>query len=373
MKYKLAICLFLLPLNLSALSFSSYVDGCDLRLFFDVISEEEKTVCFHSFDEEDPLFVPDYFEIPSEVQYDDNTYSITEINIDGINHLHQCKNIVLPNSASVIRFNSSRDELRIILRTNEGNPYFYEKDSVLFDNQNSLIYYPVVKSVASYVIPEGTKKIMGDVFYSNTHLKSVTIPDGVKEIGESAFYYCTELSQIKFGDNSIETIGYESFYGCYNLKELKLPPSIKHVSVCSFANSSVENLIIPDCDVYFDISAFSGSDDYPIPGNLKKVVSYIKAPKPIHDWAFPNKNKVFAEWEYPLATLYVPKGTKEIYMSTHGWEFTNIIEMDDEETTSIKNIPFPDETPFYDLTGKIINSTLYKGVVIHNNKKVILK
>ena len=60
-------------------------------------------------------------------------------------------------------------------------------------------------------------------------------------------------------------------------------------------------------------------------------------------------------------------------MSTHGWEFTNIIEMDDKETTSIKNIPFTNETPFYDLTGKIINSTLYKGVVIHNNKKVILK
>ena len=59
------------------------------------------------------------------------------------------------------------------------------------------------------------------------------------------------------------------------------------------------------------------------------------------------KNTLFwlpSEQEYlsgsfTTATLYVPKGTKEKYKATAGWkEFTNIVEMEDDDPTNVEAI-----------------------------------
>jgi len=60
---------------------------------------------------------------------------------------------------------------------------------------------------------------IGEAFYGNKNLTSVTIPDSVNTIGSFAFYNCQNLSEVKIGDG-VTDIGYEAFANCNNLVEV---------------------------------------------------------------------------------------------------------------------------------------------------------
>ena len=90
--------------------------------------------------------------------------------------------------------------------------------------------------------------------------------------------------------------------------------------------------------------------------NIERVISEIDNPIDIHINMFSTKT-------YLNATLYVPKGTKELYMSCKGWNiFFNIT--DDEVPNSIDVLHANDTTPsIYDLKGQK-KSTISKGINI---------
>lgn len=90
--------------------------------------------------------------------------------------------------------------------------------------------------------------------------------------------------------------------------------------------------------------------------NIERVISEIDNPIDIHINMFSTKT-------YLNATLYVPKGTKELYMSCKGWNiFFNIT--DDEVPNNIDVLYANDTTPsIYDLKGQK-KSTISKGINI---------
>lgn len=113
-----------------------------------------------------------------------------------------------------------------------------------------------------------------------------------------------------------------------------------------------------------DVKSFA-SFSSPFSSNLKTIVSLIEEP-------FEIDQTVFYDDFYQVATLYVPVGTKEKYMSTEGWNnFVNI-----EEATGINDVKRETTTNnrYYTLDGRqIVGKPTVKGIYIHNGRKVMVK
>ena len=154
-------------------------------------------------------------------------------------------------------------------------------------------------SLLSITIPDKVTSIEYGAFQFCKGLTSILIPNSVLSIGGHAFYYCEKLADVTIG-KKVERIDDNAFVGCNSLTSITIPNSVRSIGYAAFQCSSLE-----------------------------EVRSLIKDPSPIDEY-------VFSDYTIPL---YVPTGTKELYMSTAGWDkFTNIIEVDVPEPVSVTSL-----------------------------------
>ena len=140
---------------------------------------------------------------------------------------------------------------------------------------------------------------------------SVTSSSGIEckvtHIQDNAFSAWYNIESLKIPEG-IESIGNRVFESMWGLKRLELPSTLK------------------------EIGDYQLSNDH----NLTEVVSYATQPAPVSDMAFWRYEFIMESNQYesvlPSATLLVPKGTRQTYMATPGWnQFTDIQEMDDDD------------------------------------------
>ena len=117
----------------------------------------------------------------------------------------------------------------------------------------------------------------GAFAYSSLH--SLNFPSGLESIAGGAFYYCNKLDTIIFADG-VSSIGYEyesnddNYYDydyydywnnehlgaiqhCYNLKQVKLPKSLRNIYQYTFAGcSNLTQITIPEGVTYIGKDAF---------------------------------------------------------------------------------------------------------------------
>lgn len=135
------------------------------------------------------------------------------------------------------------------------NPYFTAVDGVLFSkDMTELIYYPVrkgadidnkmnVESYATYVIPEGVKRIRGKAFYHCYYLREVSIPSTVEYIGEMAFFKCSEMASPVLPEG-LKEIGKDAFSYCERsangdikgFTTINIPASVEKIGDFAFYN-----------------------------------------------------------------------------------------------------------------------------------------
>ncbi len=147
------------------------------------------------------------------------------------------KKVSLPkNATSVPSFGGIALEEVIIA---EGNPYLKDVDGVVFDSNETVLYfYPQGRSGASYKIPSTVTRIAPSAFQNAENLTSITIGANVAEIGEAAFANCTSLETITFADgNDPLKIGKNAFFGCA-AETLTVPARVNSVGAYAFANMS---------------------------------------------------------------------------------------------------------------------------------------
>lgn len=173
-------------------------------------------------------------------------------------------------------------------------------------------------------------------FSSKPALTSVVIPASVYEIGEQAFLGCESLNEVMIHAN-LSYIPSMCFSNCAALKSISLPSSVKMIQSSAFSNCGLTEVYLSPFLESIGQRAFHGCSSLrsiTLPGfvnsigdfafsnctNLSIVKSEIKTPFAL--------NNVFS-FISADATLYVPAGTKAAYESTAGWNFSNIVEMED--------------------------------------------
>ncbi|MBQ7379117.1 MAG: leucine-rich repeat domain-containing protein [Clostridia bacterium] len=104
--------------------------------------------------------------------------------------------------------------------------------------------YDMQHILEEVVVSEGIVVIENLAFQGCRSLKSVVLPDSLEVLGDSVFYACNVLSEVTFGDN-LREIGDSCFHGCFELKEIDLPYSLKTIGEYSFAETALDNVIIP--------------------------------------------------------------------------------------------------------------------------------
>ena len=175
------------------------------------------------------------------------------------------------------------------------------------------------KEVKELVIPNTVTSIKDGAFSLCHGLTSVTIPNSVTSIGDIAFYGCSDLSSISIG-NSVTKIGCAAF-AYSNITSVEIPYSVTHVFREAFRQcNSLTSITIPNSMTSIGGYAFSDCN------SLQSVISLAQTPPSLFNWSFSN-------YDIPL---YVPKGTRDVYLEKSPWnKFKEIIEIDNTEVDEI--------------------------------------
>ena len=216
--------------------------------------------------------------------------------------------------------------------------------------------------LTSVIIPNSVTTIGGGAFSGCSGLTGVTIPNSVTSIGVGAFYNCSGLTSITIESentkydsrnncnaiiekstntlvtgcmntvipNSVTNIGSYAFYNCSGLTSITIPNSVTSIGGWAFQScSGLTSIAIPNSVTSIEIEAFRGCSSLTSVtignsvtsireqafygcANITSVISEITEPFNCGSDAFP-------ENACRNGTLYVPAGTKDLYIRFDGW------------------------------------------------------
>ncbi len=211
------------------------------------------------------------------------------------------------------------------------------------------------RNLAYVVFPESLESIGEEAFIFCSGLKEITISAGVTSIGTGAFQSCYNLEKIKVAEGNqtydsrqecnaiihkesktliagcknstipkdVIKIGNQAFYCHYSLSQIYIPKNVKEIGQEAFYFTNLERINLPENITIIGSKAFGNCD------KLRQVESYIESPFAVDN---------ILGYSPKDCKLVVPKGTKELYEMTPGWDvFKEIVEW---EAPSLTIEPF---------------------------------
>ena len=183
-------------------------------IFYDKINSSTVEVTYkgHSYDSYSNEYIGDVV-IPSSVNYNGVTYSVTSIGDEAFYYCESLTGIVIPNSVTWIGY------------------YAFQSCT----------------SLTSIEIPNSVTSIGSGAFYNCESLTSIEMPDSVTSIGDYAFGDCRSLTSVEI-PNSVTSIGKGAFYYCSSLTKITCwattPPTIHYDT---FSNYSADLYVPVGC------------------------------------------------------------------------------------------------------------------------------
>ena len=127
-------------------------------------------------------------------------------------------------------------------------------------DENKCFLYAYIGKDIIVSIPKGVTHISSFAFADadnpNNNIKEIIIPDSVYNIDQQAFAYCHKLEKIVWPNNEkLKTLDVNLFRNCLSLTELKIPKSIKYITLFIMP-TNLKKLLIHDDLLMVDQAAF---------------------------------------------------------------------------------------------------------------------
>ena len=188
--------------------------------------------------------------------------SLTTIEKNAFYNCEKLKSVTIPQNVSSIGLaafveglsESSLTEIKV----DPENPYFSEKDGVVFSKDGTkLIMFPSGRS-GDYQIPDGTVSVGDYAFYYCVNVSSITVPGSVRSLGEGAFGNCSSLTKAVLNEG-LEEIGEYAFQSSSGIRDIIIPASVKSVGKNGLRLSSGCRIRVLSTDTIWADDAFRDS------------------------------------------------------------------------------------------------------------------
>lgn len=185
--------------------------------------------------------------------------SLTTIEKNAFYNCEKLKSVTIPPNVSSIGLaafveglsESSLTEIKV----DPENPYFSEKDGVVFSKDGTkLIVFPSGRS-GDYQIPDGTVSVGDYAFYYCVNVSSITVPGSVRSFGEGAFGNCSSLTKAVLNEG-LEEIGEYAFQSSSGIRDIIIPASVKSVGKNGLCLSSGCRIRVLSTDTVWADDAF---------------------------------------------------------------------------------------------------------------------
>ena len=243
--------------------------------------------------------------IPSSIQYNAVTYSVTSIKDSAFYHCLDMTSVEIPNSVirigkAAFRYCSGLTSIEIPSSvkyigdgafymapnidyhgTATGSPWgaryvngYVEGWLVYADASRTTLVACSAIATGAILLPNGVTTIGENAFHSCHRMTSIEIPNSVTSIEKEAFSLCSGLTSIEL-PNSVTSMGDYAFEDCTGLTNIEIPNSITYIRYNTFANcSGLTRVEIPNSVTGIGFGAFQGCTGLPsiaIPNSVKSI------------------------------------------------------------------------------------------------------
>lgn len=216
------------------------------------------------------------------------------------------------------------------VNVDKANPNFSSEDGVVYSKDgSSLIFYPTRYGVKDIKLKEGIVNISRYALAYNPIVDKLQLPSTLKTIESDALAYNFTMSMVKWADGvrpQLENIGERAFEQSKSLLAFPHVETLKTIGDKAFAYASALDI------VYIPADCKIGEDVFLNCWALKNVYSYSTTPQVIAENTFHGIASINE------AVLHVVKGCDGKYRAAQGWNYFKNIVADLNATMGIDNV-----------------------------------